>query len=452
MVPSTTAAARQKRSRARRLMAAGGAVLLASLAGVASLPAGPTQVAAAGFAVLHPLPDLASGRIWSVAVDQAQPQTILVGSDRGVYRSSDGGTTWQLTLTGVRVWTVGFDQRSQQEAFAGTAGSGVFASSDAGATWSVSSTGLTNQDVRALAFGLDGIAAGTDSGVDVSPDGHAWHDVGLDGDSISSIAVAANSPQFTLIAGADNGNLSSGYLFRSTGGSAWEVLQSGLPAGAVASSLAAGPIDQAVPKRPLLVATSKGVFRSGDGGDTWTAGNGISAPLTLTTVTFGPLDPSLVYAGADAGGSSGGDLVRSTDSGMNFGAADAGLPTGSKNVVAIAVAPTNPPTVVVALDPPSGPATVWSEVDSSAPAPPKLTPEAPGAPVPTVVSTPKPAPTAKPKRTHLAAAPPAPSGIVQFAESAFHWPAPLVFEVLLVVLAAYAFVRWRQRYYVEGPP
>jgi hypothetical protein len=34
----------------------------------------------------------------------------------------------------------------------------------------------------------------------------------------------------------------------------------------------------------------------------------------------------------------------------------------------------------------------------------------------------------------------------------FHWPVPLVFEVLLVLAVAYLFVRWRQRYYVEGPP
>src|SRR5205807_703704 len=83
----------------------------------------------------------------------------------------------------------------------------------AGATWAASSAGLANANVRAMAFGLDGIAAGTDSGVAVSPDGHIWHGAGLDGDSISAITVAANSPQFTLIAGADNGNIALGYLF-----------------------------------------------------------------------------------------------------------------------------------------------------------------------------------------------------------------------------------------------
>ena len=438
----------------RKLSHIGSAALLAlaaATAGIATLP-GEVTATAAGFSALHPLPGLKAGRLWSVAVSQAQAQTVLVGTDGGVYRSADGGTTWRLTLSGVRVWVVGFDARNQQEAFAGTAGKGVYASGDSGATWAASSAGLANANVRAMAFGLDGIAAGTDSGVAVSPDGHIWHGAGLDGDSISAITVAANSPQFTLIAGADNGNIASGYLFRSTAGSAWEVLQSGLPAAAVVSSLTAGPIDQAVPKRPILAATSKGIYRSGDSGDTWTAGNGVPTGMTLTTALYSPLDPGLVYAGADSGGSTGGDLLRSTDGGVNFAPADAGLPSASKNVVAIGIAPTNPVTVVVGLDPPSGIAGMFSEVDASAPAPPKLTAEAPGAPVATVITTPKAKPTPKPKHARVAAAPSTPSGIQQFAGSAFHWPAPLVFEILLVLLAAYAFVRWRQRYYIEGPP
>ena len=145
----------------------------------------------------------------------------------------------------------------------------MYASADAGTTWADASSGLGNLDVRSLAFGLDGIAAGTNAGVALSPNGHVWHDGGLDRYSIAAVAVAANHPQFTVIAGADgaiSGTLASGYLFSSTGGGAWEVLQSGLPAGAVVSSITAGEIDAAVPKRPLIVATSQGIFRSGDGG------------------------------------------------------------------------------------------------------------------------------------------------------------------------------------------
>ena len=242
-------------------------------------------------------------------------------------------------------------------------------------------TGLPNLDVRSLAFGLDGIAAGTDAGVALSPNGSLWHDGGLDRYSISAVAVAANYPQFTVIAGADaasSGTLASGYLFSSTGGGAWQVLQSGLPSGALVSSITAGQIDAAVPKRPLVVATSQGIFRSGDGGATWTAGTGAPQGLTFTNAQFGPLDPTLAYAGADAGGSSGGDLYRSTDGGLTYHKADTGLPKGSKNVKAIAIANTKPPEVIVALNPPTGGSHVYLESDSTAPAPPTLIAKSPG--------------------------------------------------------------------------
>src|SRR5438128_2684268 len=85
-----------------------------------------------------------------------------------------------------------------------------------------------------------GFSAG---GVFVSPDGHAWHDTGLDGSSISAVTIAANSPELIIIAGADGGQLGGGYAFQSTGGGAWQPLASGLPSGAVVSDLSSGPID-----------------------------------------------------------------------------------------------------------------------------------------------------------------------------------------------------------------
>lgn len=433
------------RRRVRRL-----AAVSIAISAVCVVLAAPRSVAAA-FTAMHPLPGLGSGRIWDVAVDPADPATILAATDAGVFTSKDGGVTWRQTLAGGRTWAVGFDARSATDAFAGTAGRGVYASPDAGLTWSPASDGLNNRDIRALAFGLDGIAAGTDSGVYLSRDGHGWHDDGLDGDSISCLAIAANSPQLTVIAGSDNGNLTSAFLFRN-GGSGWSPLQSGLPAGAVASALTAGPIDQAVTQRPLVVVTTKGIFRSGDSGTTWSPSTGVPSTLTATTATFDPLDPGIVYAGADQGGSTGGDLLRSTDSGVTFAAADAGLPSASKNVETIGIGPTNPLTVIVGLDPPNGGASLYVEQDASLPAPPQLTPESPGAAVTTVVSTPPPKPTPTPRSVRTSATPAPATGLAGFAETAFHWPVPLVYEIIFVLLVIYALVRWRQHYYVEGPP
>jgi hypothetical protein len=406
---------------------------------------------AGGFALTGTMPQLGTGRIWSLAVAPATPTVVIAGTDKGLYVSGNSGVTWRQAFSGVRVWTVGFDARNPAIGLAGTDGKGIYTSSDTGATWANTATGLPNLDVRDLAFGLDGVAAATDGGVAVSPDGNAWHGAGLDGYDVSSVAIAANSPQFTIIAGADGGNVAAGYLFRSTGGSAWEVLQSGLPASAVISDVTAGPIDAAVPKRPLLAATSKGVYRSGDGGTTWTSAAGIPEALTLTTLLFSPLDPNLVYGGADAGASTGGDLFRSIDSGTTFAVFDQGLPSNSKNVAAVAVAQTQPPGVYAAIDPPGGGGVVFSASDTTAPAPPVLTPEAPGAPVPSAVATP--IPTATPSPTPAPAPKPStPGALQQFASSAFHWPTPLVYEIIFVLLVIYVAIRWRQRYYVEGPP
>jgi hypothetical protein len=398
------------------------------------------------------LPGLGSGRIWSLAASPATAGLVVAGTDAGVYVSTDGGAGWTATsLKGVRVWAVGFDARNAKRLFAGTDGAGAELSVDGGSTWTAASTGLPDLTVRSFAFGLDGIAAGTNRGVALSPDGTAWHTGGLSQYSISALAVAANSPSLVLVAATDRGDLSNGYLFRYSGtGTSWQTLASGLPSSAIATSVAAGPLSTSVTKRPLVVTTSKGMFRSGDGGSTWTAATGVAESLSVTSAAFSPLDPNLIYAGADAGSSSGGDLLRSTDGGSTFSAADQGLPAKTRQVESIAVEPTTPPIVIAALDPASG-GQVYSESDSTAPAPPALVPESPGATVPATLATAPPSATA-------AAAPratPRPSDSGAFGRlvgNVFHWPVPLVFEVLLVLAIAYVLVRWRQRYYVEGPP
>ena len=441
-----------QRSRRQRAIFALLAALTASVGALAGLLPAITPAHAAGdFRPLSALPSLGGGRRWSVAVSPTEPATVLVGSDAGVYTSRDSGTTWHLTLPGVRAWVVGFDARNAATAFAGTGQRGVLSSPDGGTTWTDSSSGLaTGADVRAMAFGLDGVAAGTGNGVYLSADGHSWHYSGLAGDSVAALAVATNAPQFTVIAGIDSGDLTPGFLYRGTG-TTWQALQSGLPTGAAASSLTAGPIDATVTQRPLVAVTTKGVYRSGDSGSTWTSATGVPQTVSPTTACFDPLDPSVVYAGADQGGSTGGALLRSTDSGMTFALFQSGLPNNAVNVERIALVPTNPLGVVAAIDPPRGAATLYAASDGSLPAPPQLSPEVPGAPVATVV-VPAPTPAPRPQPSHGSPQAAPATGFAAFAASAFHWPTPLVFEILFVVVLIYAVVRWREREYVEGPP
>ena len=435
--------------RTRRLRTA---LLLGAMTTMVALPWNRGLVGLASWGPSSTLPGLAPGRVWSLAASPTTAGLVVAGTDRGVYVTPDSGAHWSATtLSAVRVWSVGFDARNPARIFAGTDGRGIDVSTDGGQTWTASSTGLQDRTVRTLAFGLDGIAAGTNRGVALSPDGASWHDGGLDQFSISSVAVAANSPSLVLVAASDLGNLSNGYLFRYSGGTSWQTLQSGLPTSAVVSAVAAGPLSSSVPKRPLLLATSKGTFRSGDSGSTWSASTGVPENLAVTAAVFSPLDPQLVYAGADQGGSNGGGLLRSTDGGASFGVADQGLPAQVRQVEALAVAQTTPPTVIAGLDPASG-GVVFVETDRTAPVPPALVAEAPGGVIPATLATAPPTagpPVVSSRPPHVAESG---SGAARLLGAVLHWPIPLVLEVLLVLAVAYVVVRWRQRYYVEGPP
>jgi hypothetical protein len=444
----------------------GGAGLVASIAAIGALLMTPVTTSA-GWASPGNLPN--TGRIWSLAVDPSNPSHLLMGTDQGVFRSGDAGSSWQSTSVHVRTWVVGFDIRTGNEEYAGTAGDGVYSSTNGGQSWTAT-TGLSSLNVRSLAFSLSGVAAGTDNGVDLTTDGSHWGAIGLGGVSVDAITVVANSPSLILMATTDSGNVAQGSVFVSSGHS-WSALGTnvGLRTQAFSSSISSGPPTQANPHRALIVtmsasssnggsqtSTYPATFRSLDGGNNWDASQGIPQlggvqPIGLTTTAFSPLDPDLVYAGADAGGSTGGDLVRSTDGGLDFSEFVTGLPADARNVSTIAVAATTPPTLYIGINSDKSGPRVYKTTDTDAPAPPALLAEAPGAPIPsaaaqiTSLATPKPSPSAGNSNKPA-------TGVVKLLGTLFGWPVPLLFEILFAIGIAYTVVWWRQRSYIEGPP
>ncbi|GAB2755577.1 WD40/YVTN/BNR-like repeat-containing protein [Streptomyces bullii] len=123
-----------------------------------------------------------SGAISAITVDPADPRRIYVaaagslyngGGDRGVYRSRDGGATWErilaganeftgateIVLDGDRLYAVLWDKRRRPDLRTyGGAGSGVFRSTDGGETWQRLGGGLPAQgpDVGRIGLGVAG--------------------------------------------------------------------------------------------------------------------------------------------------------------------------------------------------------------------------------------------------------------------------------------------------------
>ena len=97
---------------------------------------------------LHPSP-----QVRTIAVHPQNPDVVLVGTQRGVYRSQDRGDHWQRMniAEGRTVWSLRFHPQNPQVVFLGTEGSEVYTSEDGGQNWRYLST-ISNPDAVQMAF------------------------------------------------------------------------------------------------------------------------------------------------------------------------------------------------------------------------------------------------------------------------------------------------------------
>ena len=225
-------------------------------------------------------------------------------------------------------------------------GSGVFKSVDAGASWRLLG-GITG--AQALALDLNSastIYAGTNRGVFASTDGgESWHSAGLAGTSVNQLVMDQSTPS-TLYAAA-NGDR----IYKTTdGGASWTGFALGLPSNPYVG-VSALIIDPVTPSSLYAIAGIPGgsaLYKSTDGAETWTVIN--PGPI----VRFLALTPSTLYALINRLG-----LSRSTDGGASWTAM--GL---NQDVVALAVAPANSRILYASTSAPIGtPPAIYKSTD-----------------------------------------------------------------------------------------
>ena len=125
-------------------------------------------------AIANTLPDLnllEDPTIWDLAYDPFDPQVLYAALlPGGLYRSRDGGATWQQIVFGMDpnepVDDILPDPGQQGVLYAGSRFSGVYVSTDGGDTWQAIVSGMNRRDVSTLALSNDGniLYAGTASG------------------------------------------------------------------------------------------------------------------------------------------------------------------------------------------------------------------------------------------------------------------------------------------------
>lgn len=240
-------------------------------------------------------------------VHPARPDTIYVqGLDNigTLWRSTDGGRSWSRRSSafdrGLFLSTLALDPRSPKTLYASgvllTGGSGLFKSLDGGATWS--GLGLPGASGVAVT-GRGTLLATTAAGLWRKVDGASWSLVSGRGGAPSPDPVAPGTVYLTG-GGIGEEGVYRMYLERSRDdGLTWQTVMEASPFLAVTPA----------PGR-LYVQIGGRLLRSTDGGDSWSEG---IVPSPGTGLAVAPQAPdTLLFAGV------GTDIFRSLDGGLTW--------------------------------------------------------------------------------------------------------------------------------------
>ncbi|MFN8008572.1 MAG: IPT/TIG domain-containing protein [Terriglobia bacterium] len=288
------------------------------------------------------------GAVNAIAIDPQTPTTQYAGTSGGVFKSIDGGGSWSTANAGLPisfVLALVIDPQTPAIVYVGLDSGGVFKSSNGGRTWAPINNGLPDSSVLALAIDPQTpttlYAATNYSGhycnvFKSSNGGGNWTSILSSSSPISSLAIDPQTPT-TLYAGFNGG----GVYKSSDGGGTWSTTNTGL----LFYYVNALVIDAQTPTT-LYVGALNGVFKSIDGGGSWGAAS-TGLPISdVTALAMDPRTPTTLYAGTLAGAleSTDAELFKSSDGGVSWSASGIGLPR-NLNVNALAINPQTPATL-----------------------------------------------------------------------------------------------------------
>jgi photosystem II stability/assembly factor-like uncharacterized protein len=232
----------------------------------------------------------------------------------GVWRSVDSGAHWTSSVVGITdtfLVALAVDPTSPDTVYAGTYNGSLFKSTDGGKTWKASESGLANASVESLLVDPvqpATVIAGTSNGFYRSTDhGATWHPVPGADDATYSLSAG----HFGNIATLYSASRSSGILASTNHGASWSRLDQNLtnldPEAFVLDS------STGVAYAAIHTEGFDGVQRSVNAGVTWSpATNGYAAQY-VPAVAFDPQSSTNILAGTYGNG-----VFRSDDAGATW--------------------------------------------------------------------------------------------------------------------------------------
>ena len=294
------------------------------------------------------------GRVTTVTGVPSQPKTFYMGvASGGLFRTTDNGATWTPITDGKvplgSTGSVAVADSDPNIIYLGTGsdgvrsnvstGRGVYKSKDGGATWQFA--GLynagqigalrihpTNPDIVWVAAGGDIFKPNDERGVFKTTDGgKTWRKVLYLSDSVGAMDVELHPTNpnivyawmsrierkpWTIISGSREG----GFYKSSDAGETFSKIANGLPNELIGKGNLA--VTAAKPDRIYALVEARpggGFYRSEDAGQTWalinSQGSLIQRPFYYTTLGADPSHADVVYAGAEG-------FFKSSDAGKTF--------------------------------------------------------------------------------------------------------------------------------------
>jgi photosystem II stability/assembly factor-like uncharacterized protein len=209
--------------------------------------------------------------------------TIQAGS---IFKSSDNGTNWNLTNTGITSSYINTLVFSNGVLLAGT-DYGIFRSTNNGYEWYPSNNGLTRLFVTTLTTNENNIFAGTSNGIYLSTDnGINWNPINIDMNEIQITGILNIGDSLFAATQSDGVYISTDL------GNSWFISNSGLTD---PNLMGLTEVDENI----FVVSRYVGVFKSTDKGMSWSVSNN-GLPSQLYPRTIISYD-SLLFLGAGIG-------------------------------------------------------------------------------------------------------------------------------------------------------
>ncbi len=250
------------------------------------------------------------GEVRAMTADPRNPQRLYLGATDGhIFGSRNAGESWELLgRAGERrdgvITAILVDPRNSRRIYASlwtldaTAGGGVYRSEDGGRTWQAA--GLARQGVRALAQSEllpDVLVAGTLDGIYRSRDaGKRWERISPEGHeeirNLDSLALDPRDPEI-IYAGTFH------LPWKTTdGGRNWAPIHTGMIDDSDVMSIA---VDRVNAER-IYASACSGIYQSENGGALWRKIQGIPYSARRThVITQHPVESQIIYAGTTEG-------------------------------------------------------------------------------------------------------------------------------------------------------